>query len=63
MRRSTYIFEIVDETGKPLQHLAQRCDNIRAREKVFGLLEDTPDAAAVFGYDQSGFSVHAAYRE
>ena len=63
MRRSTYIFEIIDETGKPLQHLAQRCDNVGAREKVFGLLEDTPDAAAVFGYDQSGLSVHAAYRD
>ena len=63
MRTSTYIFEIVDEAGKPLHHLSQRCDNIRAQERVIGLLEETPGAAAVFGYDQGGLSVHSAYRE
>lgn len=63
MRKSTYIFEVIDEAGKPLQHLSQRCDNIRAQEKVMGLLETTPRAAAVFGYDQAGLSVHSAYRD
>ena len=63
MRKKTYIFEIVDEAGKPLRHLSQRCDNIRAQEKAEGLLEETPGAAAVFGYDQSGLSVHSAYRD
>lgn len=63
MRKSTYIFEVVDESGKPLQHLSQLCDNIRAQKKVIGLLEETPGAAAVFGYDQGGLSVHSAYRD
>lgn len=63
MRKSTYIFEVIDEAGKPLQHTSQRCDNIRAQKKVVGLLEETPKAAAVFGYDQSGLSVLSAYRE
>ena len=63
VQKSTYLFEIIDEAGKPMKHVSQRCDNIRAREHTIGLLESTPGAAAVFGFEQSGLSVHSAYRE
>jgi hypothetical protein len=63
MRKSTYLFEILDEEGAPLRRVSRRCDNIRAHEKAQGLLNATPGAAAVFGFERGGMQVHAAYRD
>lgn len=62
MSRSTYFFEIVDESGRIVRRCSQRCDNVRARKRAFDLLAATPGAAAVFGVETHGRSVHSAYR-
>lgn len=61
--KSTYLFEILDETGAPLKRLARRCNNIRAYKEARGLLDATPGACVVFGFERDGNSVLSAYRE
>lgn len=62
MSRSTYLFEIIDESGRIVRRCSQRCDNIRAHKRALDLLAATPDAAAVFGVETHGRSVHSVYR-
>lgn len=62
MSRSTYFFEIIDESGRLVRRCSQRCDNVYAHKRTFDLLASTPNAAAVFGVETRGRSVHSAYR-
>lgn len=63
MTRSTYLFEVLDENGNPVERFSQRCTNLSAQERAKSLLEKMPEAAAVIGAEANGHAVHSAYRE
>ncbi len=63
MRKTTYLFEVLDNSGKPMRRIARRCDNIAAHERAQNILEATPGASAVFGFERGGVNVLSAYRD
>lgn len=63
MSRKTYVFELVAADGTSVRRVSRRCTNMSARERAQRLLRKTPGAAAAFGYEVNGISVHAAYRD
>jgi len=63
MRNSTYLFEVLDRSGKMVKRCTYKCNNVRACKHTRGLLKATPDAAVVFGFEKHGHSVLSAYRD
>ena len=62
MRKSTYLFEVMDRKGKMLHRCKRRCNNIGAHALAGDLLSAAPEAAAVYGFEVHGMQVHVAYR-
>ena len=62
MTKKPYRFELVNNKGAEVKRVSLRCTNIDAFERAVSLLNETPEAAAAFGYEEKGRAVHAAYR-
>lgn len=63
MRRPTYRFEVLDGAGNVVRRSIESCHNIGAHKRAFDLLASTPAAVAVYGFENQGRKVHAAYRQ
>lgn len=63
MSRKTYLFELVDASGRPFKRVSRRCTNLSAQTRAVRLLNKTPNAAAAFGYEIDGVAVFSAYRD
>lgn len=62
MKKSTYRFEVSDVTGSVINEVTCRCNNVFAEQFVSDLLSKSDIAAAAFGFEVNGHSVHSAYR-
>ncbi len=62
IKKPLYLFEILDNRGETLRRISRRCDGVTAHDRAESLLLATPGAAAVFGFENPGLQVHAAYR-
>lgn len=62
MSRKTYLFELVDVSGRPFKKVSRRCTNLSAQNCAARLLNKTPNAAAAYGYEIDGVAVFSAYR-
>lgn len=63
MSKKTYLFELVDASGRPFKKVSRRCTNIGAQSRAVRLLNKTPGAAAAFGYEVDGIAVLSVYRD
>ncbi|WDI30317.1 hypothetical protein PUV54_10140 [Hyphococcus flavus] len=63
MSKKIYVFELVNEEGRPFKKLSRRCTNLGAQSRTIRLLRKTPKAAAAFGYEAGGSAVLSAYRD
>lgn len=62
MTKKPYRFELVNDKGIAVKRISLRCTNLDAYERAVRLLNETPEAAAAFGYEEKGSAVHSAYR-
>jgi hypothetical protein len=62
MRKPVYKFEAFDNSGKMLRRCTRSCDSVGAHEFAEGILSSTPEAAAVFGFEERGRQVQSVYR-
>ncbi|PQA89163.1 hypothetical protein [Hyphococcus luteus] len=62
MTKRPYQFELVDDKGIQVKRVSLRCTNLDAYDRAVRLLNETPEAAAAFGFEEKGHAVHAAYR-
>lgn len=62
MPKRRYDFKVLANDGAIIETLRRRCFRATAPNHAATILEEHPDASAVFAYERRGPAVHAAYR-